>query len=100
MQEEPDAAAVISAALNEKNAIGLIPHEMEAIKLLSKYCTKEAALAGDVCFDKMREKVAAAFPTIAQEPEFIHCFKFVVEPWPVRNIQPHRLSLRVSIQVR
>ena len=77
--EEPDAAQIISAAANVKNAMYLIPHEMEAIKLTSKYCSKEAAVAGSVAFTTLRDHVAQTMPSIALDPDFFHLFKFVIE---------------------
>ena len=77
--EEPEAAAIISAAANVKNAMSLIPHEMEALRLTSKHCSLEAKKSGDVAFIGARDKLAQSMPTVAHDPDFIHLFKFVVE---------------------
>ena len=77
--EEPEAAAIISAAANVKNAMSLIPHEMEALRLTSKHCSLEAKKSGDVAFTGARDKLAQSMPTVAHDPDFIHLFKFVVE---------------------
>ena len=77
--EEPEAAEIISAAANVKNAMSLIPHEMEAIRLTSKHCSKQSQLAGDVAFANLRDQLAQSMPSIAYDPDFIHIFKFVIE---------------------
>ena len=78
-KEEPEAAAIISAAANVKNALALIPHEMEAIRLTSRYCSKSAQVAGDVAFTTLRDQVAQSMASVAYDPDFFHIFKFVVE---------------------
>ena len=77
--EEPEGAEIISAASNIKNSMSSIPHEMEAISLTSKYCSKSSEVAGAVAFDSLREKLALSTPTIADVPDFINIFKFIVE---------------------
>ena len=77
--EEPKAADIIQAAANHKNAIALIPHEMEAIKLMSKYCSTSARTGGQVCFESLKKQLAQSMPAVAYDPDFVYIFKMVIE---------------------
>ena len=77
--EEPEGAEIISAACNVKNSASLIPHEMEGIVLTSTYCSKSSDVAGAVAYDTLRDKLAQSMPHIANDPDFICIFKFVIE---------------------
>ena len=78
-KEEPEGADIISAAANLKNAMALIPHEMEALRLTSTYCWKSGEAAGQVSFAQMREQLAQSMPSIAYDPDFLHMFQLVIE---------------------
>ena len=79
IDEEPEGLNIIQAACNCKNAIAMIPHEMEAIASLSRLCKASTAVAENVCFKMAKAKVALTLPTMADEPEFLHMFRFVVD---------------------
>ena len=77
--EEPDGLNVIQAALNSKNAIALVQHEMEAIASLSRLCKASSAVAGTLNFQMAKEQLAFTLPGMTQDPDFIHVFRFVVD---------------------
>jgi hypothetical protein len=77
--EEPDAADIIQSAQNMKNSIALIPHEMEAIRLTSTFCSASAALAADITFTSIQEKLAQSMSAVAYDPDFINVFKLVIQ---------------------
>ncbi len=78
-KEEREAADIIQATANVKNAMALIPHELEAIKLTSKYRSPSASVAGDVSFTALRDRLVQTMPSIADDPDFLHIFELVVE---------------------
>jgi hypothetical protein len=79
MDEDPEGLVIIQAACNVKNVIAMIPHEMEAVALLSRMCTKSAAVVASVSFASAKEKVALTLPCMSEDPDFLHLFRFVID---------------------
>ena len=77
--EEPEAADIIQSAQNMKNSIALIPHEMEAIRLTSTFCSASAAKAADITYASIQEKLAHSMSAVACDPDFVHVFKLVIQ---------------------
>jgi hypothetical protein len=69
----------IQAALNSKNALALVPSEMEALSRMGDLCAKEFAKAGAVAFESVRDMMSATMPSIADDVDFRHLFCFVIE---------------------
>lgn len=81
MEEEPMACSLISQALNKGNAIALHTTELTAIAVLTGVVgllKKTAAVADEVAFEMVREKVRGDLDTFVDLPEFIELFDFVV----------------------
>ena len=55
--EEPDACTVVQAALNSKNGTYLVMHEMQALSHLSRLCKRSSAVAGELDFTIIRERL-------------------------------------------
>ena len=77
--EEPEALNIIEAACNSKNAIALIPHEMEAISNLSRLCRASLAVASQVTFESVKKQIGLTLPGMSEDPDFIHMFRFVID---------------------
>jgi len=77
--EEPEALNIIQAACNSKNAIALIPHEMEAISSLSRLCKGSLAVAGQLNFAAAKNQLALTLPGMTEDPDFLHMFRFVID---------------------
>lgn len=79
LDEDPEGLNIIQAACNCKNAIAMIPHEMEAIACLSRLCNASSAVAENLVFQTVKDKIAETLPVMTQDPDFIHMFRFVVD---------------------
>ena len=77
--EEPDACTVVQAAMNSKNNTYLVMHEMQAFSHLSRLCKKSSAVAEELDFKVLREKVRSTLPEFAEQPDFLGLFRFVVD---------------------
>jgi hypothetical protein len=77
--EEPEALNIVQAACNSKNAIALIPHEMEAISSLSRLCKGSLAVAGQLNFAAAKNQLALTLPGMTEDPDFLHMFRFVID---------------------
>ena len=73
MVEEPAGAEVIQAALNAKNGICMVSHEMQCISRL--VLASEAGLAFEVC----REQLFSVMPEFVGHENFPDLFRFVLE---------------------
>jgi hypothetical protein len=80
MVEEPDAANVISNALNLGNEAALRTTELTALAVLCTEvtCMKEQSLSEQVRFDTVIRKVRAQLDVMVDEPEFIELFEFCI----------------------
>ena len=80
MVEEPTAASLISQALNSSQDMALRTSEVSAMSVLSGAVALafESAVAGEVCFDTIREKVRMELDMYVDLPGFIDLFEFVV----------------------
>jgi len=72
--EEPEALNITQAACNSKNAIALIPHEMEAISNLSRLCKASAAVAAQLRFESAKKQIGLTLPGMSEDPDFINIF--------------------------
>ena len=78
--EEPTAASLISQALNSAQSMALRTSELTAVNVLSGAVALEleSAVAGEVCFETVREKVRMELDMYVDLPGFIGLFEFVV----------------------
>ena len=77
--EEPTAASLISQALNKVQSMALRTSELTALNVLTGAVTlRERAVAGEVCFESVRERVRAELDMYVDLPGFIDLFEFVV----------------------
>lgn len=78
-EEEPEGLNIIQAAGNATHAAVMIPHETEAIASLSRLCTASAVVSARLNFERAREKLQFTLPLIADDPDFLCMFRFVVD---------------------
>ena len=79
-KEEPAACSLISQALNSGQTFALRTSELTALAVLSGPVTLEleSAVADQVSFEGVREKVRHELDVYVDSPEFIDLFEFVV----------------------
>ncbi|MCP4241799.1 MAG: hypothetical protein GY772_14660 [bacterium] len=77
--EEPEACTIIQAALNSKNGLYLVAHEMQALAALSRICFTFAVAERHLSFEAARAKFCETMPAFARDPNFADLFRFVVD---------------------
>ncbi len=77
--EEPDGCAIIQAAMNAKNSLFLMRHEMQALAALVQYTHSAAVAARALSLDSARRKLKATCPEFASDPNFIDLYRFVID---------------------
>ena len=77
--EEPDAASAISQALNKGQEAALQTSELTAVAVLNGRVGVElnAAVAAEVAFETVKQKVRKELDTFVDEPEFVEMFQAV-----------------------
>ncbi len=85
MVEEPTAASLISQALTTGHHFALRTSELTAMSVLSGAVAFElgSAVADEVCFETVREKVRTELDMYVDMPGFIDLFEFVVNMWRI-----------------
>ncbi|MCP4245162.1 MAG: hypothetical protein GY772_31875, partial [bacterium] len=79
MVEEPEGCTIIQAALNSKNGLFLVAHEMQALASLSRICFTFAVAERHLSFEAARAKLRETMPAFAQDENFPDLFRFVVD---------------------
>ena len=86
LAEEPTAASLISQALNSPQNMAARTSELTALSVLSGAVALalETALAGEVCFETVREQVRMELDMYVDQAGFIDLFEFVVNMGRIR----------------
>ena len=86
--EEPTAASLISQALNKAQSMALRTSELTALNVLTSAVALQlgSAIAGEVCFESVREKVRAELDMYVDLPGFIDLVEFVVNMGANTNV--------------
>jgi len=85
VQEVPQAASLISQALNKGHQLALQTTEITALAVLSGAISMlESAVADSVAFETAQAKVRSQLDSFVDDPDFVHLFEFVV------NMGAHR----------
>ena len=81
MVEEPEAASLISTALNKSQEAALRTSELTAVAVLTGVVTKEMNenVAREVAYSSIKEKLRNQLDSYIDEPEFIELFQTVLE---------------------
>ncbi len=77
--EEPDACTVLQAALNSKNAVYMVEHEMQVLSQMSVICHKASAMADQFSYEAVRRRLLETMPTLADDPDLKAVFGFVID---------------------
>jgi hypothetical protein len=77
--EEPDGCAIIQAAMNAKNTMFLMRHEMQALAALVQYTHASAVAERALSLDAARRKLKATCPEFASDPNFLDLYRFVID---------------------
>ena len=72
--EEPDAAHIISVALNRKNATALVTGHMEIMRALVALCVPNPS-SHEVPFDPVMKKLRYLFGNVVDSPALIYAYK-------------------------
>ena len=75
--EEPEAALVISIALNKKNEAAMKTGHLEIMSTLVRLCTPDPQ--GDVPFEPVRDKLVELYGSAVDHPDFLDAFKMVMD---------------------
>ena len=75
--EEPDAALIISIALNKKNEVAMKTGHLEIMSTLVALC--QPCPKGCVPFDPVRDKMIDLYGAAVDHPDFVHAFRLVID---------------------
>ena len=78
-EEESNGPYILAAAGNVKNANFMIPHEMEVIKSLSKWCKEQASMSAQVSFEACKQQLGVTLRGFVEDPDFMHVFRLIVD---------------------
>ena len=76
-EEEPEAALVISIALNKKNEAAMKTGHLEIMSTLVRLCTPDPH--GLVPFEPVRDKLVELYGSAVDHPDFLDAFKMVMD---------------------
>ena len=77
--EEPDGCAIIQAAMNCKNSMCLVRHEMQALASLLKLTLAPAVAGRALHYESIRKRMQLTLPEFANDEAYIHLFQYVVD---------------------
>ena len=77
--EEPGGSAIIQAAMNAKNNMSMVRHEMQAVAALVTYTNTSALAELALSFDAARSALNATCPEFAADPDFLAMYRFVLD---------------------
>ena len=77
--EEPDGCTVIQSALNAKNGVFLVCHEMQALARLMTITASPAVAERDRSWEVAQKSMRATMPEFANDKHFIDLFAFVLD---------------------
>ena len=77
--EEPDGCAVIQSALNAKNGLFLVTHEMQALSRLMTLTASSAVAEARMSWEFVLSRVRQTMAEFARDKNFIDLYSFVVD---------------------
>lgn len=78
-EEEPSGCAIIQAAMNAKNGIALVRHEMQALAALTTMVSQFAVAERRLSLEAARAHLQLTLPEFASDEAFTHLFRFTVD---------------------
>ena len=92
--EEPDAALIISIALNKKNEVAMKTGHLEIMPTLVALC--EPSPGGSVPFEPVRDKLIDLHGAAVDHPDFVHAFRLVIDAGGAGSV--HMQDLEISLR--
>ena len=78
-EEEPEACSLIQAAMNAKNGLFLMAHEMQAVSRVATLASVLAEVRLGVKLDEaVRLRLASTMPRYAEDEHYLELFNFII----------------------
>jgi hypothetical protein len=77
--EEPDGCSTIQAALNAKNGLFLLTHEMQAVAKLTTITFASAMAERTISASLAQARLRSTLPAFADDEHFLELYRFIVE---------------------
>ena len=77
--EEPDGCSTIQAALNAKNGLFLLTHEMQAVAKLTTITFSLAAAERTISASLAQARLRVTLPAFADDEHFLELYRFIVD---------------------
>ena len=77
--EEPDGCAIIQAAMNSKNAMLLLRHDMQALAALVDYTHASAVAERALSLAAARRMLKLTSPAFASDKDFLELYRYVID---------------------
>ena len=95
--EEPDAALIISIALNKKNEAAMKTGHLEIWATLVRLCEPDPE--GAVHFDPVRDKLIELYGSAVDHPDFVHAFRLVCDAGGATSVHMRDLHEFTAVHV-
>ena len=76
-EEEPDAALIISIALNKKNEVAMETGHLEIMSTLVGL--RKPSPSGSMPFEPVRDKLIDLYGAAVHHPDIVHAFRLVID---------------------
>ena len=96
-EEEPDAAQIISIALNKKNEVAMKTGHLEIMATLVRLCEPEPD--GSVPYEPVRDKLIDLYGAAVDHPDFVHAFKLVIDAGGAGSVHMEDMEKFTSVYV-
>jgi hypothetical protein len=77
--EEPEGCGIIQSAMNSKNAMFLMRHEMQALASVLDYTYATAVAERALSLDAARRKLKVTCPEFAADKDFLELYRYVID---------------------
>ena len=78
-EEEPEALDIIQTALNAKNGLFLLAHEMQALAKLSAITSALAQAGQQVAWASAQDRLRQTMPGFAEDESFLELYRYVID---------------------
>ena len=95
--EEPEAAQIISVALNKKNEVAMKTGHLEIWSTLVALCKPSAD--GSVPFEPVRDKLIDLYGAAVDHPDFVHAFRLVIDAGGAGSVHMRDMENFTSVYV-
>ena len=95
--EEPEAALIISIALNKKNEVAMKTGHLEIWSTLVALCKPSAD--GSVPFEPVRDKLIDLYGAAVDHPDFVHAFRLVCDAGGAGSVHMQDMENFTSVYV-